>query len=184
MAEERKEGTQCGALTSSGEQCKRLTHDEFCSSHVGLDSRTPREHDSRKVESRPTDSWLPTSQLPVPDPQEGWKFRYIRVSSLDKADVKNASRKLREGWEPVAAKDHPELNFFMNDLDSRWPDGVEIGGLLLCKMPTETIEARKKYYRDHNANQIKSVDQGFMNEQDPRMPKHNESQSRTSFRKG
>lgn len=145
--------------------------------------RKPREQDSRKADSRPSDSWVPASTLPMPDPEAGWKHRYIRVSSLDHADVKNVSKRFREGWEPIVASDYPELDI-MSDLDSRWPDGVEVGGLLLCKMPTERVDARKKHYAELNQRQLQSVDQGFMNEQDPRMPKHNESKSRTSFRKG
>jgi len=145
--------------------------------------RTHREGESREAKSRPTDSYVPASQLPVPNKQDGYKFRYIRVSNLDKADVKNVSRRLREGWEPIVAKDYPELDV-MCDLDSRWPDGVEIGGLLLCKIPTEVIKQRIDYNRNRANHQMEAINQGFMNDQDPRMLKHNESTSRTSFRKG
>lgn len=147
------------------------------------EKRIDREQDSRKSEARPSDAWTPPSQLPMPNPVDGWTFRYIRTASLEKADIKNVSRRFREGWEPVVAKEHPELEL-TSDLDSRWPEGVEVGGLLLCKIPNETVTARKKYYKELNDKQLKSVDEGFMNDQDPRMPKYNESSSRTSFRKG
>jgi len=184
VANPRKEGVQqCNADTASGSQCKRMTTGEFCDSHAGQ-TRIPREQDSRKADSRPTDAWLPASTLPMPNKEAGWFHRYIRVSSLDNSDTKNASRRFREGWEPIVASEYPELAI-LSDIGSRWPEGVEIGGLLLCKIPAETIEARKKYYAGLNQNQLETADQGFMNEQnDPRMPKHNESTSRTSFRKG
>jgi hypothetical protein len=119
----------------------------------------------------------------MPKAESGWKFRYIRTASLDKADLKNVSRRFREGWEPVKAADYPELAI-ESDLESRWPDGIEVGGLLLCKLPVETVDSRKAYYKDFNEKQLQSVDHGFMNDRDPRMPKYNDSTSRTSFRKG
>jgi len=146
--------------------------------------RKPREQESRKQEERKSDSWQPASQLPMPNPVDGWQFRYIRTSTLDKSDTRNVSRRFREGWEPVVAKEYPELKFVDSDMDSRWPESVEIGGLLLCKIPTETAEGRNKYYSDQAKQQLDSVDHGFMNDQHASMPKHNESKSRTQFRKG
>ena len=147
------------------------------------DERKDREQDSREATTRPSDSWLPTSQLPMPNPRKGWKFRYIRTASLGHADTKNVSMRFREGWEPIAAKDYKELQV-TSDIDSRWPEGVEIGGLLLCKIPSETVEARERYYDNKAKQQLQSVEQGFLNDSDPRMPKYNDSKSRTQFRKG
>jgi hypothetical protein len=147
------------------------------------EERKPREQDSREATTRPSDAWVPASQLPMPNPRKGWKFRYIRTASLGNADTKNVSMRFREGWEPVVAKDYPELQL-QSDIDSRWPEGVEVGGLLLCKIPVERVQAREKYYDDKAKQQLQSVDHGFMNDQDPRMPKHNDSKSRTQFRKG
>ena len=119
----------------------------------------------------------------MPNPQDGWEFRYIRTASLGNADTKNVSMRFREGWEPVVAEDYPELQI-QSDIGSRWPEGVEIGGLLLCKIPSETVKAREAYHENKANRQLQSVNQGFMNDQDPRMPKYNDSKSRTQFRKG
>jgi len=119
----------------------------------------------------------------MPDPVEGWVFRYVRVSSLDKSDTKNVSKRFREGWVPIVAQEHPELQV-MNEIDSRWPDGIEIGGLLLCKIPEELAIGRRRYNKNLAQQQVESVNAGFMNDQDPRMPKYNDSKSRTQFRKG
>lgn len=146
-------------------------------------NRASRDSESRTSKARPSDAWTPPSQLPLPDETEGWRFRYIRTASLERSDTKNVSKRFREGWEPVKAEDYPELNI-QSDIDSRWPDGIEVGGLLLCKIPVEIVESRRAYYKDFNEKQLRSVDEGFMNEQDPRMPKYNKSTSRTSFRKG
>jgi hypothetical protein len=119
----------------------------------------------------------------VPDPVEGWKFRYVRTAMLGNADTRNVSKRFREGWVPVKAEDHPELNMLM-DIDSRWPEGVEIGGQLLCKIPVEIADQRDAHHAELNERTLQSVDQGFMNEHDPRMPKYNDSTTRTQFRKG
>ena len=72
--------------------------------------RTPRENDTRKEEQyRSDDSWSPASILPTPKEQDGWTFRWIRTSILGQSDNTNVSRSMREGWIPVKAEDHPEL---------------------------------------------------------------------------
>ena len=81
----------------------------------------------------------------------------------------NVSSKFREGWTPVLAKDHPELHV-MTDIDSKWSENVEVGGLLLCSIATETIEARKEYHREQSRRQIESVDNSYLRTNDPRMP--------------
>ena len=84
------------------------------------EQRTKRDAESREVfETRPSDSWIPASVLPNPAPQEGWVFRWVRTSTLGHADNTNVSQKFREGWVPVKAEDHPELEV-MSDIDSRF----------------------------------------------------------------
>jgi hypothetical protein len=147
-------------------------------------ARTPRDSDLREHEVRASDAWVPPSVLPKPNPVDGWSFRWIRTAALGKADVTNVSQKLREGWVPVKSSEHPELNV-MSDLDSRFEDGVEIGGLLLCKMPTEKVQQRNAHYAKQAANQMESVDHSYMKENDPRMPLlQSERTTRTQFGKG
>lgn len=131
------------------------------------DERTPRTLDVRK--QRLTDSWAPSSNLPTPNPKDGWTFRWIRVSSLGNADNTNVSKKFREGWEPVKASDHPEL-FIETDIDSQFEDSLQVGGLLLCKAPEELMVKRREYFANMSAKQIESVDRNYMKENDPRMP--------------
>lgn len=147
------------------------------------EERSKRDTESRTSEMRPSDNWVQPSQLPVPDKRDGWAHRWIRVSSQGQADTRNLSRRLREGWEPVNAAEYKELKV-VSDVGSRYPDGIEIGGLLLCRMPEEKIKQRNAHYENVARQQMTSVDHGFMNDSDPRMPKHNESTSRTQFRKG
>jgi hypothetical protein len=138
----------------------------------------------RQAESRPSDTWLPQSSLPVPEPKDGWVFRWIRTSSLGRSDNTNVSRQFREGWEPVKAEDHPEL-MVMSDINSQFKGNVEVGGLLLCKAPLEKMKAREKYFQNISDKQIEGVDRSFLRENDPRMPLLNpERSTRTTFGRG
>jgi hypothetical protein len=76
-----------------------------------LQNRDDREVTSRARSERPR-SWQPPQLLPDPTPQEGWEFRWIRLSTQGQNDPSNISSKLREGWEPVRASDHPEIHIF------------------------------------------------------------------------
>ena len=138
----------------------------------------------RQAESRPSDSWVPQSSLPVPEPKDGWVFRWIRTSSLGRSDNTNVSRQFREGWEPVKAEDHPEL-MVMSDINSQFKGNVEVGGLLLCKAPLEKMKAREKYFQNISDKQIEGVDRSFLRENDPRMPLLNpERSTRSTFGRG
>ena len=145
--------------------------------------RTPRALDTRSKSERPA-MWKPPELLADPNPEPGFAFRWIRVSTLNAPDASNISAKLREGWEPVKASMHPEMQFFGN-ANSRFPDCIEIGGLMLCKTPVEFTEQRDAYYRDAAKAQMEAADNNFMRENDPRMPLFRERSSKvTSFGKG
>jgi len=145
-------------------------------------NRLDREVESRESTQRKQD-WTPPQTLPSPKPQPGWVFRYIRTSIMGTADPSNTSAKLREGWEPVKAEDHPEL-MHMADPNSRFKGNIEIGGLLLCKAPEELMKQRENYYAQQTQAQVNSVDNSFMRLSDERMPLFNERRSTTSFGKG
>lgn len=147
------------------------------------DPRIPRDRESRTTETRPTDAWIEPSKLPLPDPRDGLVHRWIRVSVRGEPDRTNESRRRREGWEPVNASDYPEL-YLTTDEGSRYPDGLEVGGLLLCKMPQERVQARTDHYARKAEDQTRSVEHNFFRDQERQMPKFNESESRTEFRKG
>tara|TARA_R110000850_G_scaffold57574_4_gene134546 strand:+ start:5090 stop:5569 length:480 start_codon:yes stop_codon:yes gene_type:complete len=132
------------------------------------DPRAKREHDTREVSSRPT-SWTPPSVLPVPDTQDGYEFRWIRVAMRGNPDNTNVSRKYREGWEPVRLEDHPELRL-IPDIDNRFDGMAVIGGLMLCKNSTELMGQKRAYTQEQSDNAMKAVDNDFLRENDARMP--------------
>jgi hypothetical protein len=144
--------------------------------------RNPRELDTRAKAERPK-QWMPPQLLPDPNPEPGYAFRWIRVSTQGVNDPMNVSSKLREGWEPVKASEHPEIQL-MSTGSGRYPDSIEIGGLLLCKTPTEFTEQRNAFYQRQANEQMASVDNSFMRENDPRMPLFKERRSEVSFGRG
>ena len=145
-------------------------------------NREPRALQSREAVERPK-QWMPPQLLPDPNEEPGYAFRWIRISSLGKDDATNISGKLREGWEPVKASDHPEIRLF-NSGQNRFPDSIEVGGRLLCKTPVEFTEQRDAYYRNQAESQMHSVDNNFMRESDARMPLFNERKTTVTFGKG
>lgn len=145
-------------------------------------NRITRELETRSTYERPT-AWAQPELLPEPDKQAGFSYRWIRVATLNGADPRNLSAKLREGWEPVRIEEQPQFQMLV-DPNSRYKDNVEIGGLLLCKTPTEFVEQRNKFYADQTRAQTEAVDNNLMRQSDPRMPLFKENKSSTSFGKG
>ena len=129
--------------------------------------RTARETEVRESEVK---QWQPASLLPEFTKQDGWAYRWIRVSLMNEPDNMNVSSKMREGWEPVKHADHPEV-ILKADPNSNFKEGIEIGGLLLCKAPQELMDQRKAYMNEKTRQQTEAVDSQYMNQSDPRMPK-------------
>jgi len=145
-------------------------------------SRITRELDNRELTERPK-AWRPPELLPEPDKEAGYEYRWIRVSMLNQPDPRNLSAKLREGWEPVRIEEQPKFKLLV-DPDGRFKDNIEIGGLLLCKTPTEFVEQQQAYYADMTRQQAEAVDNNLMRQSDARMPIFKEGKSTSSFGKG
>ena len=141
-----------------------------------------RELDKRETFER-AKSWAPPALLPEPEPEPGYTFRWVRLSTLNQDDPTNLSSKLREGWEPVTAQSQPKMRMFATQT-GRFADSIQIGGLMLCKIPAEFMDQRADYYRQQAEQQMKSVDSNFMRENDPRMPLFSEKRSQVSFGRG
>ena len=146
------------------------------------ETRIAREIETRVAQERPK-QWMPAELLPEPDRQPGYAYRWIRVSTLNTADPRNLSSKLREGWEPVTIEEQPKFQLLV-DPSSRYKDNIEIGGLLLCKTPVEFVEQRNDYVNKQTQAQTEAVDNNLMRQSDPRMPLFKERKSSTSFGKG
>jgi len=141
------------------------------------ENRTDRNITNRDTETRERKvrQWQPAATLPDPAPQPGYAFRWIRTSILGQPDPTNMSGKLREGWEPVKAEDHPEMMLTPNASGN-----LEIGGLILCKTPQELVDQRDAYYNKQARAQMDSVNNTLFRENDPRMPLFKDHKSETS----
>ena len=137
------------------------------------ENRTKRDLDTREKNARVV--YVPPSSLPDPIPEPGFSYRWVATHVAGEADQRNVSMKLREGWVPVKAEDHPELALFAGKTGN-----VEIGGLMLCKISTEVANARDEYYQAQAQRQMESVDNHFMRNNDPRMPLFKERKSTVS----
>jgi len=146
------------------------------------ENRTNRELQTREKTVRRR-SWQRPETLPSPNPQDGWDFHWVRISTRGEADPMNFSSSLRQGWEPCKASDHPEIQLMSVEND-RYKDNIVIGGLMLCKAPSEMVQDRTEYYQEQTDSQIRSVDNNFMRENDPRMPLFNERKTKVTFGKG
>lgn len=147
-----------------------------------VNKNIPRELETRAVTERPK-QWQAPELLPEPDKQAGYSYRWIRVSTLNNADPRNLSSKLREGWEAVKIEEQPQFELLV-DPQSRFKDNIEIGGLLLCKTPTDFVNQRNAHYDNLTKSQTEAVDNNLMRQSDPRMPIFQERKSSTSFGKG
>ena len=146
------------------------------------ENRIDRELKTREKDVRKR-AWTRPETLPSPLPQDGYAFRWIRVSNQGQVDATNVSSKLREGWEPVRAEDHPEISMVTVEQE-RFRDNIVIGGLFLCKAPVEMVEERTDHFQQQTDSQMQSVDNNLMRENDPRMPLFNDRKTKVTFGKG
>jgi len=146
------------------------------------ENRLQRDLDTREVDSQKK-SWKPASILPEVAERTGWSHRWVRTSTVGKSDNINVSNAFREGWEAVKAEDYPEVKV-LNDRNSQFTGSIEIGGLLLCKMPKEMTDQRAAHFAKLAASQMESVDSNYMKTSDPRMPLFSERKSTISFGRG
>mgnify|MGYP003137564061 CR=1 FL=1 len=143
--------------------------------------RTPRASKTRAGKPR-RKPWAPPSLLDAPEPPEGYTHRWIRAEVRGFDDRKNISAKLREGWELVRKEEYPD--FEAPTMDSGKYEGVfGVGGLLLARIPIETAEERKEYFRLQSADAMQAVDNDLMKESQHHSMaiQKPERQSRVSF---
>ena len=124
--------------------------------------RTPRAKKSRSSTTR-RKPWAPPSMLDAPPAPDGYKHRWIRAETRCFDDRKNISAKLREGWELVRSDEYPDFEAPVID-NGKYEGGFGVGGLLLARIPVETIEERTAYFNQRSADQMQAVDHDMMRE--------------------
>tara|TARA_B100001093_G_C26767249_1_gene988447 strand:- start:242 stop:718 length:477 start_codon:yes stop_codon:yes gene_type:complete len=142
-------------------------------------SRQPREAQSREHSSA-RKPWAPPSALDAPNPPEGYLHRWVRTEVRGYDDRKNMSARLREGWEPVRADEYPDFESPSLD-EGRYAGVIGVGGLILCRIPKETVDERSEYFKAKTRDQMLSVDNDLMKEEHQAMPINKNRQSRVTF---
>jgi len=145
-------------------------------------NRTTRDQETR-TETQRAKRWVQPTGLPTPQPEDGYSFRWVRTALLGQFDPTNTSAKFREGWEPVKAESQPHMHVF-SDPNSRFKGNIEIGGLLLCKIPREFMEQRAAFYNKASVDQMNAVDNSFMQQNDSRMPLFKDNRTLVTFGSG
>lgn len=123
-------------------------------------NRNARETDSRDKSAR-RKSWAPPSRLDAPPAPPGYKHRWIRAESGGQEDRINVTGKLREGYELVRADEYPEFSSPSVD-DGRHAGVISVGGLLLARIPIETLGERNAYYQSRANDQLQAADNELM----------------------
>ena len=78
-------------------------------------------------------------------------------------DTKNVSAKLREGWELVRKDEYPDFEAPVVD-QGKYEGVFGVGGLVLARIPEETVAERTAYFAARSADQMEAVDQDMMRE--------------------
>ena len=145
-------------------------------------SRASRAKNTREKSAR-RKPWTPPTMLDAPPAPEGYKHRWIRAEVRGFDDRKNISARLREGYELVRQDEYPD--FEAPVVDSGKYEGVfGVGGLLLARIPLETVAERSAYFNDRNADQMQAVDNDMLreNSHSSMTISKPERQSRVTFR--
>lgn len=148
-------------------------------------TRQTRTMETRELEQRPY-VWRPANTLPDPDPQPGFEFRWVRTAFMNRPDPNNVNAKMREGWVPCTVEDQPRLAqmLALGAKNQTSTGNIEMGDLMLCKIPVEIARARDNYYQNATQAQTDSVNLNVMRENDARMPMFSERSSKVSFGRG
>ena len=124
--------------------------------------RTPHANKTRE-KTAARKPWAPPSMLDAPPAPDGYKHRWIRAETRGFDDRKNISAKMREGWELVRQDEYP--NFESPVVETGKYEGVfGVGGLMLARIPVETIAERTAYFAKRNTDQMEAVDSDMMRE--------------------
>ena len=145
------------------------------------DRTTPRSDTTRAKTAR-RKPWAPPSKLDAPKPKDGFKHRCIRTHLRGDDDKMNVHQRLREGYEPVRSDEYPDQQFASVE-EGKHEGVIGNGGLMLARIPEETVEERTEYFRDQTRNQMTAVDQDLMKEQHPSMPIEKSRRSQVTFGK-
>ena len=101
--------------------------------------------------------------LDAPPAPEGFKHRWIRAEVRGFDDQKNISGRLREGYELVRQDEFPDFEAPVIE-SGKYAGLFGVGGLILARIPLETVEERRAYFDGRTKDQMEAVDHDMMRE--------------------
>jgi hypothetical protein len=126
---------------------------------VTRESRDSEQHD-KNARRKP---WQPARMLETPPAPEGYQYRWIRSEYVGVEDRNNVSARMREGWEFVRQEELPD--FPLPTIEhGRHAGVISVGGLILAKIPSDTVKERNAYYKNRNVQQNEALDNNMFNE--------------------
>ena len=126
-------------------------------------NRRTRATDTRASAERPV-QWRP------PNAPSGYVHRWIRAEVLGYEDKNNVHSRMTEGYELVRADEYEDF-VYPSVEEGKYAGVIGVGGLLLARIPEEFIEQRKQYYAKRASQQMQAVDNDWMRDNNPAMPK-------------
>lgn len=131
-------------------------------------SRASRSATKRESETR-RKPWQPPALLDAPPEPDGYHYRWLRTEMMGKDDKGNMSKRFREGYELVRPEevegfDLPAIT------EGAYAGVVGIGGLVLGKIPSETVDERNDYYQHQTRDQLSAIDAELMRNSNSVMP--------------
>ena len=124
--------------------------------------------------------WTPPSSLDAPPAPDGYRHRWIRAETLGYNDTKNVAASLREGYELVRSDEYPDSDYPTSN-DGKYAGVIQVGGLLLARIPEEIALQIDAYYKKQNEAKEEAVDNDLLKEQHPSMKFQKESNTRVTF---
>jgi len=136
-------------------------------SDIEITKSSGTDRSSRASKTREKDArrkpWAPPSMLDAPPAPEGFKHRWIRAEVRGYDDQKNISGRLREGYELVRQDEFPDFEAPVIE-SGKYAGVFGVGGLILARIPLETVEERRAYFDGRTKDQMEAVDHDMMRE--------------------
>jgi len=151
-----------------------------------MTSTTTRTSDTRakktkEVVYRPPEERKLGSELQGFFTSQGYRLRWIRHQVEGKDDVKSWLKRENEGYVPVKPEELPSEYQAIFDIGtSGKSEGLIMNhDTILCKIPLQNFEARKKFYEQRAVNQEQAVNDQLL-QGNKKMPGFNNSHSSTT----
>lgn len=131
------------------------------------DSRVDELADERATHQYEDAPWERPSNLEAPPPRPGMMQRWIRFTLEGEEDPRNVSRKMREGWRPRSPDTIPADFMAGSSVKQADLGRLVVDDLMLCEMPAERYQQRKRYYDAQTRNQMEAVEHDLDGVQQP-----------------